>query len=201
VAGYSQPVTIEHRIEDEALCSDMQIGGELKLTRPLTHNFTTNAKVSSVLIVGDLQADATEGFSQGTWTSVWQDTRIGSAITPQYNQTLYPIVTTNQGAIAERWACIFTNTTTFNIVGEDSGVIGTGTTATPTAPNNPATGVPYFTISEVGWGTGWSVGNVFRFNTRAANFPIWCARTVIQSPAAPPGTDQLTLSIRGDVDV
>lgn len=201
VTGYAQPVVVEHRIEDEALCSDMQIGGELRLTRPLTHNFTTNARVSSVLVVGDLQADATEGFSQATWTSVWQDSRIGVAITPQYNQTLFPIVTTNQGAIAERWALIFTNTTTFNIVGEDSGVIGTGNTASPCAPVNPATGVPYFAISEVGWGTGWSVGNVFRFNTRAANFPIWCARTVVQSPAAPPGTDQLTLSIRGDVDV
>jgi hypothetical protein len=32
VTGYAQPVRIEHRIEDMALCSDAQINGELIIT-------------------------------------------------------------------------------------------------------------------------------------------------------------------------
>jgi len=37
VSGYSQPVTIEHRIEDMAVVRDVQINGEISFTRPLTH--------------------------------------------------------------------------------------------------------------------------------------------------------------------
>ena len=202
VTGYSQPVTIKHRIEDEALCAEAQITGDLRLTRALTHAFPVPGSfVSSAMVVGDLQADATDSFSQQTWTSVWQDTRIGSTITAQYNQTLNPIVVTNKGAIAERWALIFTSSTNFRVVGEASGEILQSNTGEQCQPINPATGVPYFSIAASGWGAGWAVGNVLRFNTRAANFPVWVARTVLQSPAAPPGTDQMTLAIRGDIDV
>lgn len=202
VTGYAQPVTIEHRIEDEALCSEVQITGDIRLARALTHVFPANTtKVSSAMLVGTLQAASTESFSQQTWTSVWSDIRIGTAIVAQYNQAVYPIVVTNQGATAERWALIFTNSTTFNIVGESAGVVGTGSVNTETAPNNPATGLPFFTVPILGWGSGWAAGNVLRFNTKAANFPLWVARTTLQSPAAAPGTDQMTLSIRGDIDV
>ena len=202
VAGYAQPVTIEHRIEDEALCSEVQITGDIRLARALTHVFPANTtKVSSAMLVGTLQAATTESFSQQTWTAVWSDIRIGAAIVAQYNQAVYPVVVTNQGATPERWAFIFTSSTAFNIVGESAGVVGTGSVNTITAPVNPATGVPYFTIPILGWGSGWAAGNVLRFNTKAANFPLWVARTTLQSPAATPGTDQMTLSIRGDIDV
>jgi hypothetical protein len=33
VTGYSQPVTIEHRIEDMAVVRDVQINGEISFTR------------------------------------------------------------------------------------------------------------------------------------------------------------------------
>ena len=39
VTGYSQPVTIEHRIEDMAVVRDVQINGEISFTRPLTHAY------------------------------------------------------------------------------------------------------------------------------------------------------------------
>ena len=202
VADYAQPITIEHRIEDEALCSEVQITGDIRLARALTHVFPSGtSKVSSAMLLGTLQAASTESFSQLAWTAVWSDIRIGTAIVAQFNQAVYPLVVTNQGATAERWAFIFTNSTTFNIVGESAGVVGTGSVNTVTAPVNPATGVPYFTIPILGWGSGWAAGNVLRFNTKAANFPLWVARTTLQSPAAAPGTDQMTLSIRGDIDV
>lgn len=199
-SGYSQPVSIEIRIEDEALCAEAQITGELRLTRPLTHDFPLGSYVSSAYVQGTLQAAAQEAFSQETWTNVWQDTPIGVDILAEYNDTLSPIVVTNAGAITERWACIFQNDTTFQLVGEETGQILLGTTAADLAPVNPATGVPYFTLLASGWGTGWVAGNVLRFNTTGANFPLWVSRTVMQSPAAPPGTDQLVISIRGDID-
>jgi hypothetical protein len=201
VAGMSQPVTIEHRIEDEALCAEAQITGDLRLTRPVTHDYPAGTSyVSSALVVGTLQAASQDGFSQETWTNVWADSAIGNPLLAQYDDTTNPIVVTNAGAITERWAVMFTSNTSFNVVGEQVGQIITGDTSTPLAPVNPATGVPYFTLQPAGWGSGWAAGNVYRFNTSGSNFPLWVARTVLQSPTAPPGTDQMTISIRGDID-
>jgi hypothetical protein len=200
VTGYAQPVTIEHRIEDMALCSDAQINGELTLTRPLTHDFPLGSLVSSALILGDLHARVSHWFDQATWTGVWSDTVIGSAASASYNTVQYPVVVTNRGAIQERWQIIFTNTTTVNVIGETVGQIVTGhAIANPLAPINPATSVPYFTISPTGWGAGWSAGNLVRLNTVAANYPVWVARTVLQGPPSETD-DQFIIGIRGDVD-
>jgi len=79
------------------------------------------------------------------------------------------------------------------------GVIATGTTTTVCAPINPASGTPYFTIPAAGWGLGWSTGNVFRFNTVGAYFPVWVVRTIQQGPETVT-QDSFTLLIRGDVD-
>lgn len=201
VAGMVQPVVIEHRIEDEALCADVQITGDIRLSRPLTHAYPADTSyVSSAYIAGTLQAAAQDAFSQETWTNEWSDSRIGNPILAKYNDTTFPIEVTNAGAITERWALVFTSNTEFNVVGEEVGLIISGNTATDLAPVNPATGVPYFTLRSGGWGGGWVAGNVLRPNTRGANFPLWIARTVRQSPSAPPGSDQMTISIRGDID-
>lgn len=201
VAGMSQPVSVEHRIEDEALCVEAQITGDLRLTRPLTHAYPVpGSYVSSALVAGTLQAAAQDSFAQDAWTNEWSDTRIGNPILAAYNDTTYPLEVTNAGAITERWAIIFTSSTEFNVVGESVGQIITGNTAADLSPVNPATGVPYFTLRAAGWAAGWAAGNVLRHNTRGAVVPVWVSRTVMQSPSAPPGTDQMVISIRGDID-
>jgi len=78
-------------------------------------------------------------------------------------------------------------------------VIATGNTSADCAPNNPATGVPYFRLPALGWGNGWATGNVLRFNTIGSQFPVWVVRTVQQGPESVPD-DHFTLLIRGDVD-
>jgi len=83
------------------------------------------------------------------------------------------------------------------VVGETSGQIGTFFTTTDLAPINPVTGAPYFTLRKEGWGTGWGVNNVLRFNTVGPNAPIWIARTVL--PGAEAVTDDaFRLQMRGD---
>ena len=79
------------------------------------------------------------------------------------------------------------------------GVIATGNTSADCAPNNPATGVPYFRLPALGWGNGWATGNVLRFNTIGSQFPVWVVRTVQQGPESVPD-DHFTLLVRGDVD-
>ena len=201
VTGYSQPVTIEHRIEDLAQVSDVQITGEIGFTRQLTHVFPVpGSYVSSALIAGDLRSRMSLLFDQGSWGGVtWLDVLDGSPATGTYNNTLAPVEVNNLGAVTERWAFRFTSTTAFQIIGEHVGVIGTGTINADCSPTNPATGTPYFTILETGWGSGWSVGNIVRMNTVGAQFPVWVARTVQQGPEA--GLDyDFSLVTRGGVD-
>jgi len=200
VAGYSQPVTIEHRIEDMAVVREAQISGEVTFTRALTHDYPLGSYLSSALVAGDLKSRVSVLFDQGTWNgTTWLDSVSGSAATGTFNDVAAPILVTNIGAVTERWALVFTNTTSFNIVGEHVGVIGTGNTSTDCAPTNPATVAPYFSLPALGWGIGWSVGNILRFNTVGAMTPVWVVRTVQQGPNT--GTQHsFTLLSRGDVD-
>lgn len=200
VSGYSQPVRVEHRIEDLLQVAEVQINGTLKFTRQITHEYAVNGSyVSSALIAGDLRARVSLVMDQVTWTNVWSDVQIGSAATGTFNDLANPIVVTNDGALTERWAVIFTNTTAFQVVGEHVGVIAIGNTSADCAPLNPATGAPYFSIPYQGWGLGWATGNVLRFNTVGAFFPVWLARTVQQGPETVVD-DTFTVLVRGDVD-
>ncbi len=199
VTGLVQPLTVEHRIEDMAQVSDVQISGRLAFTRQITHDYPVGSHVSSALVSGDLRAYVSNLFDQATWNGTFLDAISGSAATATYNDVLAPIVVTNAGAITERWAIQFTNATSFNVIGEHVGVIATGTTGSNIAPINPATGKPYFTLAAIGWGSGWATGNVMRFNTTGALFPVWVVRTIQQGPETVTN-DAFTLLVRGDVD-
>jgi hypothetical protein len=200
VAAFTQPFTVEHRIEDLLLCAQADISGQVKFTSALTHVFpAATSFLSSALAFGDLFARPHTYIEQETWSGAWSDDLIGDAPLSNFNQGQFPIVVTNRGAITERWALIFTSSTTFRVVGESVGIIGTGTTGADCAPINPATGAPYFTLPEGGWGAGWSVGNVLRFNTAACGAPFWVIRTVMQGPASL-DSDRFSLAFRGDVD-
>jgi hypothetical protein len=109
-------------------------------------------------------------------------------------------VVDNLGAVTDRWRIEFTNSTTFRVIGESTGELaGAWNTSTPTAPINPATLAPYFTIPAAGWGGGWSAGNVFRFNTTGTSAPLWVAR--VTQPSDPfAGPDSIMLGMRGDTN-
>ncbi len=197
---YVQPLGSEHRILDRSLLADVQVTGDLSLLKRLSHAFTANDTfVSSALIVGDLQARVLLFFDQYTWTNVWSDERIGDIATGTFNDVVYPLVLTNLGAIQERWAIVFSGATVFNCYGEYSGLVGSGDVNTTFTPLNPNTNTPYFTLNPLGWGGGWSAGNVLRFNTAGANYPIWIARTTKQG-AESVTTDNFKLEILGNAN-
>ena len=196
--GYMPPIVAKHRIEEMNLLSDVQINGQLTLTAPLSRDFPAGSLMSSALLYGDLQARVTNVFDQQTWTNVWQGSLIGSGATAQYNDVDYPIEILNEGAITERWRLNFTSTTAFQVIGENMGVIATGTTGADFQPVNPLTTKPYFTLRAAGWGLGWSTGNQLRFDTIAAAPPTWLARCVL--PGAALTGDSFDAQLRGDVD-
>ncbi|WP_421189084.1 curculin (mannose-binding) lectin protein [Aeromonas sanarellii] len=200
LTGYAEPLYVVHRIEDMSLVTDVEISGRLQLARPLSHDYDpADTLVSSALIIGDLWARYTNLFDQKTWTNKWQDYRDGDQSTAQYNDTDYPILVTNRATLQERWAIIFKSSTTFVLVGEHVGQIALGDVNTDLAPINPNNGQPYFLLDHRGWGAGWSDGNVLRFTTQAAAYPLWVIRTILQSVAAQE-TDKFELQLRGNVN-
>lgn len=200
LTGYTEPLYVVHRIEDMSLVSDVEISGRLTLARPLSHAYdAADTLVSSALIIGDLWARYTGLFDQKSWTNVWSDYLIGDQSTAQYNDTDYPIQVTNRATLQERWAIIFNSPTNFVLVGEHVGQIAVGDVNTDLAPINPNNGQPYFRLDHRGWGAGWSSGNVLRFTTQAAAYPLWVIRTILQSVAAQE-TDKFELQLRGNVN-
>lgn len=199
VTGMAQPVRIEHMIKDEALVSDAQINGLVTFTRPLTHDFPVGSMVSSALLVGTLFARIPRMFDQATWTAVWSDDVIGSALSANFNAISHPVEVTNIATVTERWAIVFTNTTTFRLIGEHLGVIAEGNVASDFAPINPAVNLPYFVLRAAAWGGGWANGNVLRFNTEGALHPLGLARTV-QAGDATLDDDSFTILVMGDRD-
>lgn len=195
------PLKAKYRYQDMGLIRDVQINGQITFTKPVTHNYSIeDSIVGSALVIGDMQARYTRKFVQPTWSSVWADEATGGVISANYNDSLYPIAVTNNGAIQERWALVFTSATEFRCIGEYTGQLGvTGTINTDFTPINPVTNVPYFEIKKEGWGAGWVNGNTLRFNTVAATFPVWVIRTVKQSEPTVL-SDQFQIMLRGDID-
>lgn len=205
LSAYTLPLVIQERVEDRRLVVQPQITGEIELNTSLTHNFPVGeALISTALRLGeangslDLQARVVNLFDQATWGNVWSNELIGSAAPATYNDTDYPLLVSNADAITERWAIRFTNSTTFEVIGETVGTITTGVTTADCAPVNPRTSRPYFTIKREGWGTGWATNNALRFNTVGGLAPIWMVRTTL--PGTPEGaTDSTRFRVIGNI--
>ena len=199
-AAVTEPLTVYNRVEDMGLATDVQIGGQISLNIPLSQDYTAGDTIASAaLLYGDLRARAHSAFHQKSWSGAWADDRVGDDTTAKYNLVSNPIEITNQGAIKERWVIRFTSSTSFEVIGETVGVVATGNIATDLAPNNQATGAPYFTIRSNGWGSGWVSGNTLRFNTDGGQAPFWVARTIVAGRATEE-EDQFATQNRGDAD-
>ena len=191
LSAYTEPLVASHTISTMAVLTDVQLNGEISLSQPLTFDATSgDTYVSNALVIGNVQAVVEHLFAQNTWTNVWDDALIGSAPSSgaQFDDVDYPISVNNRDAITQRWRLQFTSSSGGNVISEDLGIVDTFTTSANVSPLNPA-GQPYFVIDYHGFGSGWSNGNLIRFNTVGAGGPVWAARTVLGG--APTDLDDL----------
>lgn len=201
LTGYTAPYALRHTVADLVRLVAVDISGRLSLNQALSHAYPADESlVSAVLFSGTLQARVSSLFAQSTWTSVWSDTLIGSEPLAQYDDTAHPIIVTNRDAYPDRILIKFTGSTAFDVIGENLGVIGSGTTGVDCSPINHLTGRPYFTIPYQGWGTGWASGNCLRFNLISAAYPVSLIRAI--QPGAPTGQspDSVELIFVGNVN-
>ncbi len=201
LTGLTGPYSIAHTVADLSVISDADLSGRLNLTKAVSHTYPADTSyVSGVLYAGTLQARVTSLFVQSTWTSVWQDTLIGTEPLAQFNDTQYPIQLTNAGAYPDRILIKFTSSTAFQVIGENLGLIGIGDTSTDCSPLNSLTGVAYFTIPYLGWGLGWATGNCLRFNVISAAYPIDLIRAIQPSDPSGLDADSVQLLLIGNID-
>lgn len=200
LTGYSGPYQVYHTVADLARLVETDINGTLSLNKALSHVYPEDeSRVSGVLYAGTLQARISNAFAQSSWTGVWSDALIGSAPLANYNNALFPITTTNQGAYPDRFLIKFTSSTAFQFIGENLGLVAIGDINTDFAPVNPLTGETYCFIDHRGWGSGWATGYCLRFNLIGAVFPVDLVRAVQPSPPTG-GDDAVELLFVGNVD-
>ena len=200
LSGYAPPFFLRHTVADLQRLLSTDINGRLTFLRPVSHSYPVGSSyVSGMLFIGTLQARYFNLFEQASWSGQWSDDRIGDQPLASYNDALYPIGVTNAGAYPDRFLVRFTSATAFQIVGEHLGLIGVGTVNEDCAPQNPRSGVPYFTLLKEGWGGGWATGNCLRFNLTAACYPVDAVRAI--QPSDPTGLpDSVELLLIGNVD-
>ncbi|MBY6102296.1 hypothetical protein [Marinobacter nauticus] len=209
VTGIAMPVTVRHTVADLRLVTDVQITGDITLSRPLTHDYPANESiVASCLIHGDRRARVSAVWDQQTWNGTWQDSIEGDEATATLNTIAHPITVTNEGAETERWVLRFTSSTNVELIGQRVGLVFSGPFTDDIAPINPRTrnedgsgGVPYLTIPVAANGGGWSTGNIVRINTVGALADFWMARAIQQSDEPlDDGADGCEIHALGNID-
>ncbi len=214
LSGYAQPLSVYYRYIDQAAARWPPTPGVaswvgrpvgLRLAYPpdplrfpdLADAEGEPVQLSACVDLGDMQASVTRLFDQYTWSGVWADAPIGDSANATFNDTLYPVAVTNAGAITERWLCRFTSSSTYEVYAERWGYIGTGLISVDYAPVNPETGEVMFTLPALGWGGGWVAGNALRFDTQAAQAPLWLLRATRIGQRLT-GEDGIALLFSGD---
>ena len=196
ISAFSPPFIIT-AIQSELALIDAIDSNTLSLLTPLNRAYPAGATVSSVQVLGDFQAQTKDERTLAAWQNNFAD--FGAAASSAINTTQYPIELTNIGAIAQRWAIVFTSTTAYNVIGESVGNIYSGDTLNDCAPINSFAGAPYFILRKEAFGAGLNPGEAFLFETLAASKPTMVTRSV--SPGhSEIVRDNSTLSFRGNKD-
>lgn len=200
VGNFTEPFVITAVQSERALVSGM-IGHQLQLLTPLSRSYPTGSSVSSVFLLGDLQAASKDERTSSYWADDFDVNKDGNAgnASGNINTTQYPIELSNAGAIKQKWAIVFTSSTAFKVIGNTVGIIYQGDISVDLAPTNHRVAAPFFIIRKQAFGAGLDPGEAFLFETTAGSKPIMLSRAVS------PGhtnivNDQSTLAFFGNSD-
>ncbi|AUR84130.1 coil containing protein [Vibrio phage 1.049.O._10N.286.54.B5] len=193
-AGFNAPFVLGDSIGELALVTDFD-ETSVSLASDLTREYPLGSTVSSVQILGDMQARVGKVRDMTSWDGNWDVD--GTPADSNMNTVDYPIEVTNETATNEDWVLVFTSATAFTCTGKRLGQIGSGDTLNDFAPINSITNSPFFVIRNEAFGAGWSAGEAIRFETFASADPIMAIRTV-QAGHSQITTDRTVLAFRGN---
>ena len=114
-----------------------------------------------------------------------------------FDETTSPVIGDNIGCAEQTWTLTFTDATSYTVVGDTVGSVGSGTISTDFAPANTLVSKPYFTLPAAGWGGTWASGNTIVFQTHPPAIPIWETR-VVPADAGSLAGDGINLVLEGE---
>lgn len=142
-----------------------------------------DTRVASVIEKGDVKA-------------LFDNKAISSA-SGTYDEVTYPLILDNIGTIEETWTFTFTSATTFDVIGDTVGSVGSGNITTNFSPINGDFTKPYFTLDFNGWGGTWAIGDTFSFQSHPAAVPIW-EKYIVPAGAASYSNNTVDVAIDGE---
>ena len=158
----------------------------LDFTPALANAYGTQATVVSAV------------YQHASVAGAWSNLALTSAAGSFDSATVGNLVAHNKGAVEESWTLTFTSASAFTVSGTTVGALpAIGSISADYAPQNPATGTPYFTLKAAAWSGTFQVNDQMRFDTHPAAIPVWYRRQV------PAGTSSLandvaSLAIHGE---
>lgn len=203
MSGYTAPLSAHYLVQDLIVVNAVGADGTITANKPISHDYSTDAIFSTLLVNngdGVVQTRAHNVYSQKSWDNVWRNTLFGDSATIQLNTAIYPIVVTNNAAITEQWALVFTSATDFKIIGKSIGLIGTGSTTSDTFIYNLNANAPYFTIPQQAWSGGGAAGNVVFFNTESAMPQVWLGSAVMPHDGLVNDVYDFTIEHQANID-
>jgi len=160
--------------------SASQVGDQVTLT------LDTGSQIANNYLVGD--STRISSVIYGTLTelkSVVDAVSVASAA-GTFDDTLFPIIGDNLGAVEDTLTLTFTSATDFNCTDLAANTLGSGNISGDFAPVNADYGTPYLTVPAAGWGGTFAVGDTVQIPLHPASLGIWCKQTV------PAGTDSFS---------
>lgn len=142
----------------------------ITLAEPLVNGYSeADTRVSSLYEPDNIEATVSDFVVTTAGSGDFDDTEL----TPH-----------SIGGIEQTWTLTWTGAAAFNIVGDTVGALGAFTNGGGAAPNNPAFGEPYFTLSTAGFSGVWAAADTIVFKTHPAAVPVWIKRVVPAGSAA-----------------
>ncbi len=111
-----------------------------------------------------------------------------------YDESNYPVLCDNIGTAEQTWTLTMLSATTFSVVGDTVGNVGSGSTSGNFAPVNALVSKPYFTLESGGFSGTWAAGETIVFQTHPGAIPTHEFRCVPANCASMAG-DGITLAL------
>jgi hypothetical protein len=189
---------------DERRAAKVYANGQIQLDRGLSRAFSTNAFVSSELIIDGMQARIGQKVELNTWNN---DFSIRTGDPPAnggiLNLASYPAELTNRHAMRGWYALKFDASDRVDVRHETRGVlvvdhvITSGDLHIP----NPDTAGDALVIPQEAWGIGgWVTGNTVLIFVEDATYPLDLALCCLPGEHDISGLDYVTLEILVDVE-
>jgi len=177
-AGFIAPFRISHVISETALVDSVDYeNGTVSIDRPLQKAYPqVGTYISNAMPLGDLQASVKVLYDSTTWDGEWSDSNNGTDSLNSFDDSNYPITTTNEGCFDGLYVIQFNSSTSFTVYHESLGAMGSGDVNSDTVITR--SGKVVMTIPALGFGGSWSSGNIIMLKGKSAFQGVWMLRTI-----------------------